>query len=262
MPVSLMQNELGKRVDGFFGGAKRTLQRAAGLSPDVGKATDAAVYAAAKKLSRGLTKSMRMPKRAAAEAASYLVLSILLRMMYLKRSNPMEHSRGLKELILHHMSIDHPLKGPLGFSFTKARDTAVMLSSMLAGAKDLVTLDKSKNLLYRANVRAISDADFWRAYNASTMVKKAFWDGYSEIRRDIPLPDYDAKERARMDALLLSTIVAYQADPWIRGDVFDELLGGSDNQLRKTVRTFVTGIRTFIKLQQLLSRFRGTKNVA
>jgi hypothetical protein len=255
VPVSLLRKELQKRVDSYLGFVRRTCQRHFGLSPKISHVTESEVYAAAKKFANRLTKRMPLGKRVAAFPACWLFMSMFLRMMYLRKPNPLDHVRGIKELLILTGSIDHPTKGHVGFPFSKAVELARQFAATLSGLWLVFSLDKSVNILYKAPHDGTED-DFWKAFNATENVRAALWGFYGELGRDIKLPSFTALERAKLDPLILATIIAYQTNPPKDAEFLNEILAGSDRKLRGLLSQLLVAVRAFLRLQPLLEPFR------
>src|SRR5580692_2598497 len=184
VPVILLQNELKLRVGSFLGLVRRGLQRWLGLSPRIGCVTEQQIYPAAKKLSLRLTKKMPLTKRVVAFSACYLFLTLILKMMYLRKPNPLDHAGTMKQLLVQTGTMEHQDRGHIGFSFDRAAQLASQFASTLSGMWQVLSLDDSINIL-STSTHCLNDTDFWRAYDAAGLVERAFFDTYADIRPDL-----------------------------------------------------------------------------
>jgi hypothetical protein len=260
VPVSLLQSELQREVDNYFGLVRRALQRATGLSPRPGTVTENQVYNGAKKLARRLTKRLPQSRRNTAFSACYLFLALSLKMLYLKRPNPLDHAGTMKELLLHTGSVEHKDKGHVGFSFDEARDLASIFAGTLSKLDQVLTLYSSTNILC-TSISRVSDDEFWKAFDAANLVETVVIGAYKELRRMIKLPPLSIRIRRKMFPLLLATLIAYQVNPPQDRRLLDELLQGSGQGLRSITTGLLELVRNFLKLQPLLVAARSKTNV-
>jgi hypothetical protein len=260
VPVALLQNELKLRVENFLGLSRRTLQRWLGLSPRIGHVTEQQVYSASKKLSQRLTKKMPAKKRVVAFSACYLFITLILKMMYLPKPNPLDHAGTMKQLLIQTGTMEHKDRGHIGFSFDRAAQLANQFASTLSGLWQVLSLDDSINFLSTSTHR-LNDEDFWRAYDAAALLERAFFDTYADIRPDLKLPPLTDDVKAKLKPYILATVVAYTANPPPDRALLDELLSGSDEKLRGVFSLFPVAIRTFLKAQQLLDAEKGKARV-
>lgn len=260
VPVTLLQNELRRQVGNFLGLVRRALQRWIGLSPRIGAVTEPQIYAAAKKLSLRLTKKMPLTKRVVAFSACYLFLTLILKMMYLRKPNPLDHAGTMKQLLIQTGTMEHKDRGHIGFSFGQATQLANQFASTLSGLWEVVSLDDSINILSTSTHR-VNGEEFWRAYDAAAVVERAFYDTYADIRPDLKLPQLTQDIKTKLKPYLLATLVAFTANPPRDPTLLDELLSGSDEKLRALLSQLLVAIRTFLKAQQLLDAEKGKSRV-
>jgi hypothetical protein len=259
VPVALLQSELKSRVTGYLGFVRRTLQRELGLSPRIAGVSEQQVYTAAKKLSLRLTKKASHRKRIVAFSACYLFTTLILKMMYLRNPNPLDHAGTMKELLLHTGAVRHRDKGHIGFSFDQASQLANRFASTLSGLWLALSLDNSVNIL-SASTHRVSDADFWMAIDAADLVERAFLDAYADVRHDLKLPRIANDVREKLRPLILATLIAYRANPPRDHELLDELFRRSDKTFRGLLSGLVLAIRAFLMLQPLLDAVRGKSN--
>jgi hypothetical protein len=247
VPVVLLQNELRRKVSSYLGFVRRTLQRELGLSPQIAGVSEQQIYTAAKKLSRRLTKKVPQRKQIVAFSACYLFTTLILKMMYLRNPNPLNHAGTMKELLLHTGAVRHRDKGHIGFSFDQASQLANRFASTLSGLWLALSLDDSINIL-SASMHRVSDTDFRLALNA-------------DIRHDLKLPPIANDVREKVRPLILATLIAYRAKPPRDHELLDELFRCSDKTFRRLLSGFIVAIRVFLKLQPLLDAVRGKSGV-
>jgi hypothetical protein len=260
VPVLLMQNELKRRIQSWLGFVRRALQRHLGLSPRIGHVQEKHIYPAARKLSLRLTKKLPLKRRILAFSACYLFLTLILKMMYLRKPNPLDHAGTMRQLVVQTATMEHKDRGHIGTSFDEAARLANLFASTLRELWLVLSLDDSINILATSTHR-VSDEDFWRAYDAVSLVESAFLDTYSDIRDDLKLPALSLDLRKLQRTHFLASLVAFTANPPRDREMLDELLGGSDQRLRAILSQLVTAIRIFLKAQQLLQAERRKANV-
>jgi hypothetical protein len=252
VPVTLLQNELQRQVSNFLGLARRTLQRSLGLSPRIGYVTEPQIATASTKLSLRLTKKMPLAKRLVAFSAIYIFSAMILKMMYLRKANPLDYAGTIKQLLIQTGTMEHKDRGHIGFSFDRAAQLANQFASTLTSLWQVLTLDDSINILSTSTHR-LNDKDFWRAYDAADLVGRAFFDVYADIRPDLRLPLLTDDVRLKLKPYILATLFAYTANPPRDRALLDELLRGSDETLRAILSQLLVAVRTFLKAQQLLN---------
>lgn len=260
VPVKVLRKESLKRIDGYLGLVKRTAQRYTGLSPKVNSVTDSAVFAAAKRLAKRLTRKLPPLKQVAAYSVCYLVASLVLRVMYVRKASPLQHVHGIKEQIIHYMTADSPDRGHVGLSYEKVREIASMLAGSLDAIRGVIALDRHANTLY-VGVQAGDEAAFQRAFSAEDLVNNAMRDFFRDLRQFVKVPQFDDETWEVLRSLCLATLVSFQAEA-PRSEVLQELLSGSDRLLRKALSQLVSGIRDLIRLQPLLESFRKGEHAA
>jgi hypothetical protein len=261
VPTELVQKEVRGRVDSLLGFWRRWIQRYLGLPPQLHKITEPKIMEAAKKFALRATRKMPKRYRSSAYDAAFVLLAIFLKMMYLRKSNPMEHVRILKELVLQTGAVDLPDKGHIGFSFQGAQQLANQFASTLPGLSAVLTFDKSVNILFKAGLKPIPDDEFWKAFDAGRRADTMFWEAYDDLRQIVKLDRFSDEQRVTLRPLFIGTILALQAHPPKDVGMLEELLSGDDHGFKQLLRNQVEAVRQFLKLQPLLAAAREKKHV-
>lgn len=262
VPAALVQKEITARVESYFGATRRAFQRYFGLSPQIDRVTESDIYKATEKFAKKVTKKTPARYKPAAFGACYLFLALFLKMMYLKKVNPLDEARGIKELVLQTGAVEHPTKGHVGFSFDAAMRLATQFAATLTGLSAVLSFNGSVNILFNPKSVGRSDADFWRAFDAGERASAIIWNHYDDLRRDVKLQQFSLEDRAKLRALPIAVMIAFQARPPRDAEFLNEMLSGSDQKLEDILRKLLEGIRVFMKLQPLLAAVREKKNVA
>jgi hypothetical protein len=262
VPTELVQKEITIRIDSLFGFWRRWLQRYLGLPPRFDHVIEPEIMEAAKKFALRATRKMPKRYRFTAYDAVYVFLAMSLKMMYLKRSNPLDYARILKELVYHTGAVDHLDKGHIGFSFQEAQQLANQIASSLIGLSTVLSFNKSVNILFTARSKSILDADFWKAFDAGRRVSSVVWEAYDELRQFVKLDQFSEPQRAKIRPLIIGMILAFQAHPPKESGLILELLSGDERTLKQILGQLIEAARHFLTLQPLLATVPRRQHVA
>jgi uncharacterized tellurite resistance protein B-like protein len=247
----LAHKETRKRAKGLLGAIRRSGQRTLGLRSAKQRMSDSTIYAAAQKVLKKLNRNSK--RQFSVSDAPYLIAIMLLRVIY-GDGNVQTHVRGLKELLLATLSINHPVLGRLGLSISQAQDYANQITAMLSSVGQFLTVDKKRNPLLSKN-SSVSDSTFWLAFNIGRDVTQILWLAYDEISKEFSVPHYDATMRQVVEGTSIAMLLAMQKDPRKTED-FKILMTGDISGVERAADSVVKMVRILKQFMSLKAKVR------